>query len=153
MTETMALLPTPTATPYGNNQSPSPNAAVRPSLDSRARLLPTPTVADADGTHATRGGDRSDELLLNGIARSADDDEGVRWGDYEPAIHRWEALTRPAPPPTEPGRNGKPRLSPAFSLSRNAQLTAIGNGVVWQQAAHALRLLLAHVPGEQSEVA
>ena len=30
---TGALLPTPTATPYGNNQSPSPGAAVRPSLD------------------------------------------------------------------------------------------------------------------------
>ncbi|HEU5429600.1 MAG TPA: hypothetical protein VFU74_22155 [Actinocrinis sp.] len=30
------LLPTPTATPYGNNQSPSPGAAVRPSLDSLA---------------------------------------------------------------------------------------------------------------------
>jgi len=30
------LLPTPTATPYGNNQSPSPGATVRPSLDSLA---------------------------------------------------------------------------------------------------------------------
>lgn len=43
------LLPTPTATPYGNNQSPSPGAAVRPSLDSLASsgaLLPTPMAAD-----------------------------------------------------------------------------------------------------------
>lgn len=30
------LLPTPTATPYGNNQSPSKGAAVRPSLESLA---------------------------------------------------------------------------------------------------------------------
>jgi hypothetical protein len=29
-----ALLPTPTPTPYGNNQSNGPNATVRPSLDS-----------------------------------------------------------------------------------------------------------------------
>ena len=29
----ISLLPTPTATPYGNNQSPSPGAAVRPSLN------------------------------------------------------------------------------------------------------------------------
>src|SRR5581483_6015657 len=43
------LLPTPTATPYGSNQSPSAGAAVRPSLDRLARdaLLPTPTVADS----------------------------------------------------------------------------------------------------------
>lgn len=42
------LLPTPTATPYGNNQSPSPGAAVRPSLDSLApTLLPTPRAAAA----------------------------------------------------------------------------------------------------------
>jgi DNA (cytosine-5)-methyltransferase 1 len=40
------LLPTPTAVPYGNNQSPSPGAAVRPSLDSLAPLLPTPAARD-----------------------------------------------------------------------------------------------------------
>lgn len=45
------LLPTPTATPYGNNQSPSPGASVRPSLNSLAStLLPTPKVADSRGT-------------------------------------------------------------------------------------------------------
>lgn len=55
--EVAHLLPTPTATPYGNNQSPSEGAAVRPSLDSLApKLLPTPTVADARGTrNATAG--------------------------------------------------------------------------------------------------
>lgn len=84
----------------------------------------------------------------------------VSWGAYGPAIHRWESvLGRPAPDPTEPGRNGRPRLSPVFvewlmgldpghvtdpaiGLSRNAQLKALGNGVVPQQAALALRLLL-----------
>jgi len=80
------------------------------------------------------------------------------WGDYAPAIHRWEhVLGRPAPAPTEPGRDGRPRLSPVFvewmmglpaghvtdvpGLSRNAQFKALGNGVVPQQAAYALRLL------------
>lgn len=82
----------------------------------------------------------------------------IMWGDYEPSIRRWERLTRPAPAPTEPGRNG-PRLSPAFSewlmglpagwvtgvpgLTRPAALCALGNGVVPQQAAAALALLLA----------
>ena len=41
------MLPTPTATPYGSNQSPSPGAAVRPSLDGTVRLLPTPTTMDS----------------------------------------------------------------------------------------------------------
>jgi len=80
------------------------------------------------------------------------------WGIYTLAIRRWErALGRPAPRPTEPGRTGE-RLSPRFvewmmglpdgwvtdvpGLSRNAQLKALGNGVVPQQAALALRLLL-----------
>ena len=79
--------------------------------------------------------------------------------DYGPAIRRWEqVLGRPAPCPTEPGSRGNRRLSAAFAewmmglpeghvtavpgLDRNAQLHAIGNGVVPQQAAMALRLLL-----------
>lgn len=70
-TETVALLPTPTATPYGSNQSASPGAAVRPSLDGTVRLLPTPSVADGTGGHATRSGARSDELLLPGVAQAA----------------------------------------------------------------------------------
>jgi len=81
------------------------------------------------------------------------------WGKYAPAIARWENLTRPPPSPTEPNRNGKPRLSASFSewlmgwpegwvtnpeigLSRAAQLKVIGNGVVPQQAVAALRKLL-----------
>lgn len=33
--------------------------------------------------------------------------------------------------------------APEIGLTRNEQLKAIGNGVVWQQAAHAVRYLLA----------
>src|SRR5690606_27931491 len=63
------LLPTPTATPYGNNQSASSGASVRPSLDGLApKLLPTPSTADGGGGHVSRSGARSDELLLPGIA-------------------------------------------------------------------------------------
>jgi DNA (cytosine-5)-methyltransferase 1 len=76
------------------------------------------------------------------------------WGDYGPAIRRWEAvLGRPAPWPTD----ALGRLSPVFTewlmglpdgwvtntpgLTRPAMLRALGNGVVWQQAAHAIRWL------------
>lgn len=42
------VLPTPTATPYGNNQSPAPGAAVRPSLEGVVQMLPTPTARLGD---------------------------------------------------------------------------------------------------------
>lgn len=67
--EVKGLLPTPTATPYGNNQSPSAGAAVRPSLEQLApKLLPTPTATSpstanyrTDGT--PYGGDYGPTLL------------------------------------------------------------------------------------------
>lgn len=84
--------------------------------------------------------------------------EPVNWGRYEAAIRRWEAvLGRAAPDPTEPNRNGRPRLNPEFAswmmglpkgwvtghgLTRTEQLKAIGNGVVPQQAMAALAILL-----------
>jgi DNA (cytosine-5)-methyltransferase 1 len=91
-------------------------------------------------------------------ARSAD----PAWGDYGPAIRRWEhALGRPAPAPTVPGRSG-PVLSPHFvewlmglpegwvcdvpGLTRNQMLRLLGNGVVPQQGAAALEFLLADLP-------
>lgn len=81
--------------------------------------------------------------------------DAVEWGQYAPAVERWEAITdRPAPRPTD----DRGRLTPAFvewmmglprghvtavpGLSRPAQLKALGNGVVPQQAAHAIRFLL-----------
>ena len=90
----------------------------------------------------------------------------ISWGDYEPAIRQWESvLGRPAPRPTEPGRTGAARLSPQFTewlmglpdgwvtgpeigLSRNEQLRALGNGVVPQQAALALDVLLQRAPDD-----
>jgi site-specific DNA-cytosine methylase len=115
----------------------------------------TPTVGNADGTNERRGGSRSDELLLPGAAKEC----MTAWGPYEPAIRRWEAVIgRPAPAPTEPNAKGNHRLSPKFTewmmgtpegwitdvpISRNEQLKACGNGVVPQQAAAALKDMLA----------
>ena len=80
------------------------------------------------------------------------------WGPYARAVLRWAQVLGTLPPhPVEPGKTGM-RLSPAFvewmmglpagwvtdvpGLSRNAQLKALGNGVVPQQAALALSILL-----------
>ena len=79
------------------------------------------------------------------------------WGPYAAAIARWEqVLNRPAPYPTKPGPAG-PRLSAPFTewlmglpagwvteipgVGHRAQLKMLGNGVVPQQAAAALRHL------------
>lgn len=78
----------------------------------------------------------------------------VEWGEFRPAIEQWEAITRPAPRPTD----DHGRLNPPFvewlmglpeehvtgvpGLSRSAQLRALGNGVVPAQAVAALHLLL-----------
>ena len=80
-------------------------------------------------------------------------------GRSEPAIRRWESILGvPASPPAEPGPSGRPRLSAEFAermmglapgfvtgvpgIPRTRQLKIIGNGVVPQQAALALRVLI-----------
>jgi DNA (cytosine-5)-methyltransferase 1 len=85
----------------------------------------------------------------------------INWGNYGPAIARWEAVVgRRAPSPTELSGRGKQYLSPKFTewmmglpdgwvtepaigISRQEQIKACGNGVVPQQAAAALRDMLA----------
>jgi len=85
----------------------------------------------------------------------------TEWGEYEPAVRRWEqVLGRAAPSPTNPdGTDGRHRLAPQFTewmmglpeghvtdagigLTRNQMLKALGNGVVPAQCALALRILL-----------
>ena len=91
-------------------------------------------------------------------ARGESDTGGdLAWGKYTAAIHRWEhVLGRPAPSPTIPGANGRPRLSPVFvewmmglptghvtghGLRHTQELKMLGNGVVPQQARLALDLM------------
>jgi DNA (cytosine-5)-methyltransferase 1 len=122
-------------------------------------------LADGGGTtpDAERGGrDGRSPVEVGGsqprVAAARSGEGFSQWGTYAPAIHRWELiLGREAPAPTEPGRNG-PRLSPRFveflmglpagwvtevGIPRNAQLKALGNGAVPQQAAAAVRWLTA----------
>jgi DNA (cytosine-5)-methyltransferase 1 len=83
---------------------------------------------------------------------------GSHWGEYAPAIARWQhVIGRPAPAPTV-FRNDRDRLNPVFvewmmglpeghvtghGLSPSQELKMLGNGVVPQQAALALQLLSA----------
>lgn len=149
------LLPTPRATDGtkgGPNQRGSSGDLMLPSA---VQLLPTPTAvhwarnATAERT-APRPTTNTDSWTLADVAHVD------RWGRYAAAVARWEAIIgRPAPDPTEPGRNGL-RLAPRFvewlmalpsghvtdRVGRNAALRILGNGVVPMQATYALSLLL-----------
>ena len=150
--EALALLPTPVADNSRGLPQPGTDFQSLPNVVCALPLLPTPSVADGMGGHLTRSGDRSNELLLPGVAKA----HQQAWGQYAAAIARAEqAIGRPAPPPTETGPKGAPRLSPRFvewlmclpegwvtdvaGISRNDQLKMLGNGVVPAQCAAALR--------------
>jgi len=83
----------------------------------------------------------------------------IAWGKYEPAIRRWEALTREVPEPTVPHKE-KRRLNPDFvewmmglpeghvtghGLSAAKELKMLGNGVVPQQARSAVTQLMERI--------
>lgn len=142
--QSLALLPTPRAAeskmtmgaPGAARHVEAGNGALTEVLG--VQLLPTPNASDASG-----GGQHPD-----------------RRDGHEAAIRRHETVTNtPAPPPTEPNRNGNPRLSarfvewmmmlpaghvtdPSIGLTRNQQLKALGNGVMPSQAYAALGMLV-----------
>lgn len=147
--EAQRLLPTPKASDGPNGGPGMRNGrGEADALPGVVTLLPTPSSALGTGGQTSRSGDRKDERLLGGL---------TDFGPYSAAIARWAiVIGRPAPAPTEPGTNGRPRLSPAFvewlmglpdgwvtgvDIPRSAQLKALGNGVVPQQALLALQLL------------
>lgn len=119
-----------------------------------------PPLPDTGSEERARGtGLRESEPAELGRGRPGDGGgEVINWGPYADAVRRWERVVGPAPAPTEPNKNGKPRLNAKFAewmmgladgwvtdvpgLSRSEQLKAIGNGVVPQQALAALAMLL-----------
>lgn len=148
------LLPTPRAsdgTKGGPNQRGSSGDLMLPSAV--IRLLPTTRASDGSGGPNPLSWPEQKDDVETRVLRV-----GERWGAYAPAISRQERLSRPAPPPTEVNKNGRPRLSAAFAewmmwwpagwvtdpnigLSRNEQLKICGNGVVPRQAVVAFRSL------------
>lgn len=115
-------------------------------------LIGTPRVSTANGS-------TSSQVAAGAPKRRVEDQVlTTNWGKFEPAIRRWENMTRPAPAPTKPdGKDGAHRLSSEFTewmmglpqgwitghgLKRNDELKMAGNGVVPQQAELALRMLL-----------
>jgi DNA (cytosine-5)-methyltransferase 1 len=113
------LLPTPTATPYGNNQSASDGAVVRPSLDSLA-------TADRWGQYAAAIA-RWEQVL----GRPAPD-------PTEPGAKGQPRLS----PRFVEWMQGLPEGHVTDHTSRTESLRGLGNGVVPQQCAAAVAQLV-----------
>lgn len=172
------LLPTPDAYAGGRGGSQHPDKrrggghTVSLADVTEHQLMPTP--------RATRGGSSTEMSYAMGGARSDEERPqgvvvpGTDWGPYAAAVARWaRVLGRPAPSPVRmDGKGGKARLNPelpewmmgwpagwvtdpAIGLTRAEQLKAAGNGVVPQQAAAALRDMLARpgVPAIRKDIA
>ncbi len=153
------LLPTPRTSDTNGAGSHGDSG---PDLRTAVSLLPTPQASEHSASRETaeQRAAAGHQAYLSHVmtsltaARRRPGDGGTHWGQYAPAVERWAALMRPAPQPVDEHE----RLNPAFvewlmglgeghvtsvvGLSRAAQLKALGNGVVPQQASVALRLLL-----------
>ena len=129
---------------YAGNTKQQPMAKTTRST-AEFRKPTSEITTDSDSTRLQR---------LRGECELVEDSGQKRftWGDYEPAIRRWETvIDRFAPHPAhKKGVNtdfvewlmGLPEgYVTDIGLSRKAQLKILGNGVVPQQAALALQLL------------
>jgi DNA (cytosine-5)-methyltransferase 1 len=164
--EAVRLLPTPRAADgKGGAGRHGEGGLLRTAMDEAVKLFPTPTASSGGRT-----GQHPDVRRGYGIGASIVEMVDVavafgepEWHQYDAAIQRWSAIFRPAPYPVVAGKGGKPQLCARFEewmmgwplnwvnvkgLSRRAQLRICGNGVVPQQAAGALRIMLAELIAE-----
>jgi hypothetical protein len=153
------VLPTPTTRDWKDSQAPHERDGVV-QTDTVARAIFNSGEIDLIGTPRATASESSASQVASGATKGRIEDQVLttNWGKFEPAIRRWEAVTRPAPAPTKPdGKDGNHRLSSLFTewmmglpdgwvtghgLKRNDELKMCGNGVVPQQAVLALRFLL-----------
>ena len=99
------LLPTPTVDDAGNVTRDS--GAFQSPTRTAVSLLPTPTAEHRDRSTATATAKLDGSQAFRDLGSVA---ELNRWGDYAPAIARWEAvLGRPAPAPTEVSTKSRER--------------------------------------------
>lgn len=117
-------------------------------LDATVALLPTPRATDGVNGGPNQRGSSGDLALPSAVIAE-------RFGQYATAVAGHARVYGNPPEPTEPNKNGAPRLASTFAewlmclprghvtdiLERVPALKAIGNGVVPAQAAYAWSLL------------
>lgn len=164
-TDVGRLLPTPRGS---DSHGPGRHGTGGADLRTTVAYLPTPRATDGvKGCPAQRGSKGDLTLPSAAVAVTVQRPDGSTdpsgdatggWGVYADAVERWQRiLGRPAPAPTQPGTHGRPVLAPPFvewlmglpdgwvthlGLPRTVALRLLGNGVVPQQAAAALRALI-----------
>lgn len=152
------LLPTPLAQDSAGAMRPEDRAksgeGYGPALRDVPYLMPTPNTMDMLPAPDESKIDRS----KGGYANVRETVMRPHFGQFAPAIERWETMTgNSAPDPTiADGRDGQHRLNASFTewmmglpngwitrrgLSRKDEIKMCGNGVVPQQAKLALKLL------------
>jgi len=131
----------------------------RPTSATGSSSLPTPTARDYKDTTVRMEPHRPNDTDTINRALASITTTATKWGKYEPAIRRWENLTREVPEPTVPHKD-KRRLNPVFvewmmglpeghvtghGLTPAKELKMLGNGVVPQQARVAVNQLMGRV--------
>jgi site-specific DNA-cytosine methylase len=98
----------------------------------RDRVFAVASYADGGGSQAGAQQDQRTPGGLRAPLRHDADRRGVRveWGDYEPAIRRWEAIHGPAPAPLVQRIRGMDDRSAA--RVERSRLSALGDGVQCQ---------------------
>lgn len=142
----ISLLPTV----YSINNDNRKSEGYGPALGNDLKLLPTPTSRDWKGRNQ-----RDDATCLPGAL--------THFKQYQDAVERWTRVFGTPPEPTQENRNGNRVLNPAFTewmmgfprgwvtetgISRTNQLKTLGNAVVPQQGAEALKRLRVRLENE-----
>jgi len=157
-------LPTPKA---GDGERGRDLPRLRPDVSGRELattvgfLATLPTPISRDHKEQTLGWtwERDGVVQEDTLPRAITSMTQASWGKYEPAIRRWENLTREVPEPTVPHKD-KRRLNPTFvewmmglpaghvtghGLSAAKELKMLGNGAVPQQARSAITQLMERI--------
>jgi DNA (cytosine-5)-methyltransferase 1 len=176
----LTMMPTPQASDAAGRGTCTPELAAdrlaggrRNVADAVATLMPTPRfksdrtsrrAAVSAHSRSAPSLEQAVEIVEGRLPRELNDWSEApaswqpadgRWGRYTAAVERQTAWCGPPPAPTEPNRNGLPRLAAAFPewmmglpagwltgvVDRAPSLRGAGNGVMPQQGAAALRLL------------
>jgi DNA (cytosine-5)-methyltransferase 1 len=126
-------------TPTGRGSGASPDADCagreghgRPSRvrTQLARAATDDAQAAADASHGGRAAAADDAGESRGVGRHARAGVGVEWGEYEPAVRRWEAIHGPAPEPlVRRLDDGDAKLRRVRSRVDRSRLSALGDGV------------------------